>query len=332
MTKTIISCDIGRTKCAAGVIAYDPASQKLNCVKKTSIKILEVNSLNELIAQLESFFGFRLSEADAICIGAAGQYDGEKIVHENAYPYPLHFAAVARDQKWPAYAIVHDYTPIICATFTEYMNDSNNIKRLNTAPMHQQGRRVALGLGTGLGMKDGVLFPDGNFWLGKNEIGYIGISTPPNTTPERRKMHCELLKFYVDDMQLFYENILSGPGTVRLHEFFYPNREKMTPREIWEKAKDKNNHTLDEMLDAFAWYMGLFIGSVQLIFMPEGGVWITGGVTLHYLDLFDRPAFQEGIQASPAYLPQRETYPLGVLKNPDHAIMGGGYYAVKRLL
>ena len=49
-----------------------------------------------------------------------------------------------------------------------------NLKKLNAAPLNREGRRVALGLGTGLGMKDGVLFPDENFWLGKNEIGQAG--------------------------------------------------------------------------------------------------------------------------------------------------------------
>ncbi|MDX1901352.1 MAG: glucokinase [Gammaproteobacteria bacterium] len=332
MTQTIISCDIGRTKCAAGIIEYDPASQHMHCIKNTSVNILEAGSLEALIETLETFFGFPFEKADAICIGAAGQYDGEKIVHENAYPYPMHFAALARKQQWGPFAIVHDYTPIICATFTDYMSDPDNLKKLNTATIHPQGRRVALGLGTGLGMKDGVLFPDGNFWLGKNEIGHIGISTPPLADSSRRKMHCELLNYYASDTPFFFEKILSGPGTVRLYEFFYPNREKITPRAIWQQANDKNNHNLDEMLDAFAWYMGLFIGTVQLIFMPEGGVWITGGVALHYLDLFDRPTFKEGIHASPAYLSQRETYPLGILRNPIHAIIGGGYYAVKRLL
>lgn len=332
MTQTIISCDIGRTKCAAGLITYDSHSQKMTCDKHFSVNILEVDSLEALVASLESSFGLPFSKVDAICIGAAGQYDGEKIVHENAYPYPMHFAEIARKQHWAPFEIVHDYTPIICATFTDYMSDANNLKKLNTADIQPYGRRVALGLGTGLGMKDGVLFPDGNFWLGKNEIGHIGVATPPIADDTRRKMHCDLLKFYAADAPFFFEKILSGPGTVRLYEFFYPEREKLTPRQIWQQANDKNIHNLSEMLDAFAWYMGLFIGTVQLTFMPEGGVWITGGVTLHYLDLFDRPTFKEGIYASPAYLSQRETYPLGILKNPTHAIFGGGYYAAKRLL
>ncbi|OAI49537.1 hypothetical protein AYO45_06985 [Gammaproteobacteria bacterium SCGC AG-212-F23] len=87
-----------------------------------------------------------------------------------------------------------------------------------------------------------------------------------------------------------------------------------------------------EILDAFAWYTGLFIGTVQLIFMPEGGIWITGGVALSHLSIFDNPEFLHGIHTSPSYLPERQKYPLGILCNPEHALMGGGFYASKRLL
>lgn len=87
-----------------------------------------------------------------------------------------------------------------------------------------------------------------------------------------------------------------------------------------------------ELINAFAWYLGLFIGTIQLIFLPEGGIWMTGGVTLRHLDIFDNENFYSGINASPAYLNQRSQYPLGIFTNQDHALIGGGYYAVKRLM
>jgi len=329
MNRTIISCDLGGTKCAAGIVEYNPATRHLSCLKKCAVKIADATSLAELLAHLEQFFDLPLHEADAICIGAAGQYNGESLIYEGVYPYPMNFAELARKQAWPAYAIVHDYTPIVCATFTPYMDQPDNIKRLNAAPLNPLGRRVALGLGTGLGMKDGVLFPDGSFWLGKNEAGHIGIGTPPDADPARLRLHHDLMRFLESDPPVTFEKILSGPGTVRLYEFFYPEREKITPAGVWEKLNDPASQ---EMMETFAWYLGHFVGTLQLLLMPEGGIWITGGVTLHYLNLFDHPAFAAGIKASPAYLPMRETYPLGILKNQEHAVIGGGYYAANRLL
>jgi len=330
MKKYIISCDLGGTKCAAGIVEYDIDTGELTCTTKGSIKLKETDSLTQLIEKLEIKLNLSFKDADAICIGGAGQYDGESLIYENAYPYPMNFAAVAKAQKWPPFAVIHDYAPILCATFTSFMDQSENVKQLNSASINKYGRRVALGLGTGLGMKDGVLFPDGEFWLGQNEIGHIGVTLPPATSLEQTQLHCELMKFLQKKRApVTFEKILSGPGTVHLYEFFYPDREKISPEEVGIAMREGK---AVELNNAFAWYLGLCIGTVQLGFMPDGGIWITGGVALGHLDLFNSEYFYSGINASPAYAAQRSNYPLGILANQNHALIGGAYYATKRLM
>lgn len=126
-----------------------------------------------------------------------------------------------------------------------------------------------------------------------------------------------------------FEKILSGQGIANLYQFLYPTRDKLSPEQVGMYLQQ---HPEDELFALFAWYLGLLIGTVQLAFMPEGGIWISGGVAMHHLAIFDHPEFYAGIEASPAYLAQRKNYPLGVLCNPDHALMGGAYYAAKKLL
>jgi len=330
MMKSIISCDLGGTKCAAGVIEYNTTTSELVCKKKCSVKLKETTSLSDLIEKIETNLNKKFSEADAICIGGAGQYNGKSLIYEGAYPYPMNFAELADAQKWPHFDVIHDYAPILCATFTSYMGSPENIKRLNTAPMNLYGRRVTLGLGTGLGMKDGVLFPNGEFWLGQNEVGHIGITFPPTAELEKLEMHFELMKYLnKKNSPVTFEKILSGPGTVNLYHFFYPDRETLSAEQIGVAMRESN---AVELNNAFAWYLGLFIGTIQLIFLPEGGIWITGGVTLSHLDIFENKNFFSGITASPAYLAQRLEYPLGIFTNQDHALIGGGYYATQRLL
>lgn len=335
MSKKIISWDLGATKCLAGLVDYNETESTISCDKQFSVKLREAESLEDLVEQLETGLGFRMADADAICIGAAGQYDGQSLQLENPYPYSMHFARLAKLQKWPAFHVIHDYAPIVCATFTSYMDDPDNVKRLNTCSLSTHGRRVALGIGTGLGVKDGVLLPDGDFWLGRNEMGHIGITLPPLADPYYQERHDALVRhlqtqhLLAHHQAITFEKILSGQGTVRLYDFLYPNEKEMTPEEVGQKMRDGS---VPELMDMFAWYLGLFVGTVQLSFMPEGGVWITGGVALNHLDVFDRPEFHAGVQASPAYHVQRELYPMGVLCNHEHALVGGGYYAVRRLL
>ena len=331
----IITWDLGATKCTAGLVEHDVATDHLHCKNKYTIKLAETSSLENLVQQLEAHLNFSFADADAICIGAAGHFDGKSLLHTNPYPYPMHFAKLADKQRWPDYAVIHDYASIICATFTSYMNQAQNIKRLNLCPMKLHGRRVAFGIGTGLGLKDGVQLPNGDFWFGENEMGHIGIPTPPMTEQDYAKRHQEIMlflakKFSAEDHQaITFERILTGKGMVNLHQFFYPNSPLSTPEEVGKNIQAGNAH---ELVNTFAWYAGLFVGTVQLSFMPEGGIWMTGGVALNHLEIFDQADFSAGIYASPAYLMQRQEYPLGILCNPEHALIGNAHYAIKRLL
>lgn len=194
--KTLVTWDLGATKCTAGIIEYQPSTHALTCKKHFTIKLADTISLEDLISQLESGIDFCMADADAICIGAAGHYDGKFLQHTNPYPYPMHFANTARLQKWPVFTVIHDYASIVCATFTSYMEQAKNIKRLNSCAMNTHGRRVALGIGTGLGLKDGVFLPNGDFWLGHNEAGHIGITAPPAADERYLQMHHEFMHFF----------------------------------------------------------------------------------------------------------------------------------------
>lgn len=333
--KIIIPWDLGATKCATAIVKYDENTRKLKCLKHHIVKLSSCESFAELVEKMEVGLNIKMSDANAICIGAAGQYDGHEICLEAGYPYPMNVAETARKQKWPKFSVVHDYTPIVCATFTSYMENPDNIKTLHRGIINPYGRRVAIGVGTGLGVKDGILFSNGDFWLGINEMGHIGITYPPFADYYYLQRHREMIRYFrrEDKLQqnepLTFEKILSGKGMTRLHNFIYRSSEPVTPEEV---GRECQNGTAEETIAMFAWYLGLFIGTMQLSFMPSGGIWVTGGVVLKNINVFDHPDFYRGIQASPAYQQLRSDFPLGVLCNPEHAFLGGAYYAVKRLL
>lgn len=319
--KTIVAWDLGATKCAAGLLHCD-SDGELHCDKQFTIKLAETTSLADLVNRIETGLSIRFSECDAVCIGAAGLFDGRVLTHTNPYPYDMLFAELAEAQSWPPLAVIHDYASIVCSTFTTHA--------FHPKHYNPHGRRVAFGIGTGLGLKDGVLFPNGDFWLGHNEMGHIGVSMPPLAKEAHLQRHREIVKFLRDKntLQVTFENILSGRGLTRLHAFFYPNAGTMTPEQVGHAL---STGKIPELADTFAWYAGLFTGTVQLSFMPEGGIYITGGVALTHSAIFDLPAFEEGIDASPAYLTQRQNFPITLLKRGDMPLYGCGYYAMKRL-
>jgi glucokinase len=325
--------DLGGTKCSAGLIEYDVAQNHYTCLRKTSVQLKEMQSVYHLTEQIEHQLGLSSTQdVDAICVGAAGQYDGSHITLESGYPYPMALRDVAKKFKWPSFAVIHDYATILCATFTNYLHSAQHVKRLNAHAILPFERRVAFGLGTGLGLKDGLQLENGDFWLGTNEMGHIGIPTLIDAFNERMACHHALLSYLQKAHQsscITFEQILSGPGLRTLYRFFHPMRDDLSAEDIGHLLKAGQ---LDELANTFAWYLGLFVATIQLTFMPAGGIWMTGGVLLKHLGILEKDDFEAGIRSLPAYLSLRKQYPLGVLCHDELALIGAGFYASKRLL
>lgn len=331
--KEFVVWDLGGTKCAAAHMRYNDKIQEFSCVKSHYVKLQECQSLDQLVDNIEAHLGLKMSQVDGICIGAAGQFDGRILRLENGYPFEMNFADIAQKRAWHNWQVIHDYVPILCATFTSYMDHPENVKVLAKGQPDIFGRRLVFGVGTGLGLKDGVLLKSGDLWLGTNEIGHVGIPHPPLVDKAVRDRHREFINFlrsdkaFGDDKPITFEAILTGQGTRRLHHFL-TGECNLSPEELGAQLRDGWHQPT---LKLFAWYLGLFVGTVQLIFMPSGGIWFTGGVVLRHLEAVEQPEFLLGIKASPAYEEQRAKFPLGVLANPEHAFFGGAFYALRTL-
>ncbi len=333
--KWFVIWDLGATKCAAAVVSFDVAEQSYKCVKSTSISLREHGSLPALAADLEQKLNIDMGEADAICICASGVYFDGVLHHAVGYPYPMEFAKLQQALNWRQLSVVHDYVPVLCATFTAFGSGGDMVKVVREGSPDVFGRRVAFGIGTGLGMKDGVLREDGSFWLGTNEMGHVGLSAPPITAKSYYARHLDILKFIEfkasqgSSLPLTFETILSGRGVSLLHQFLTNEQEEVSPEEIGELAKIGK---ASETMALFSWYLGLFVGGVELALMPSGGIWMTGGVLQKHPDLVFHPEFQKGINSSTAYMEAREKIPLAIFTDHEHVFVGGAYYAANRLL
>ena len=210
MLKYILTWDLGATKCAAAVVSFDTATKELRCENACAILLETVDSLEMLVSAIEQKLAIGHRDVDSICIGAAGFFDGNTVYLERGYPFPMTVTSIAKSKNWPQYAVVHDYTPVICASFYPGLK-TLEIARGNQSPFE---RRVAFGVGTGLGLKDGVLSDNGDFWLGTNEMGHIGLCSAKEVPPHMASFHQELCQH-----GLTFEDILSGRGMLRLHRY-----------------------------------------------------------------------------------------------------------------
>lgn len=332
--KYILVFDIGATKCAVGIMCYDEVSARLTLLESAKQCLLEATCLDALFALLQQQVNFDFKKADAVCIAAAGRYHDGVLHLENAYPYPMTIDCYAKKQNWQHVVVVHDYTPIACATFTDFTKQSEHILTINPGKADTYGRRLVLGVGTGLGIKDIILLSNHDFWLGENEAGHMGLPFPPLAQLADQKRHRALLRFlrksdtFSVGEAITFESILSGRGVERLYRFINENQSL--------SAKDISRHATQiacrKTWELFAWYLGLFVSSLQLAMMPSGGIWMSGGVLRQNTHIFDTGAFLDGIAAIPAYYAERCQFPIYLMLGNQHVFYGGAYYVIKRVM
>lgn len=334
MEADIIVMDLGGTKCAAGLLRYE-GSGIATLLREARVYLKDVGSLAALVAKLSAQIDYDFANAQAICVAAAGRYYDGAIHLEHGYPYPMPLAKLASTQGWQKMHVVHDYTPIACATFTKYSQQPAHLKIIQPGHSEKHGRRVVLGIGSGLGVKDTWLLQDHKFWLGENEAGHIGIPFPAHCAADVCQRHQALMQFLqtsgvlAEDEGISFESILSGKGLARLHKFFSSSDMELSAREISQRC---NEPIFRETWACFAWYLGCYIATLQLVMMPSGGMWIAGGVLQQNASVFDGPDFHAGMQSLPAYAHERGAFPIALMLGHDHVYYGGAYYARHRML
>ncbi len=333
--RSYVVWDLGGTKCAAALVSVTQNSE-YTLQSTDTVRLTEVTSLTDMVERFETNLAVRFRDVDAMCIAGAGIYNGEELVNANPYPFAMTFGEVARREQWPSLSIVHDYTPVICRGFIDAGQCySEGIVTIHPGKSEYYGRRIAFGMGTGLGLKDGVMLPNGQLWLGKNEMGHVGLACPPSASTEDTKYHHEFLRFLEKQhpsQPLSFETALSGRGLALLHQFAAGLAEPVSPRQVQIEVASPSEVT-DRTLSLYTWYLGLFVCTVQLAFMPSGGIWMAGGLVERVPQIFSeryRATLQRGLAAASVYQEFRESIPVVGLIEPPHVLLGAAYYAHHR--
>ena len=326
MSERYLVWDLGATKCAAAVVVYESA--RFSVESSTSLLLSSVSSLADMADALHQQLQFDMNAISGICIAAAGCYDGTEL------RFAMRFAEVAQSQNWADFSVVHDYTPVAACTFVDHL-DSNTVTMLRSSGQRNQlARRVALGVGTGLGLKDALALSSGELWFGDNEAGHIGVTLPPECDSQQRALFTDFMRFLAleqstGSVPITFETVLSGTGFAAIYRFFSQSNTALTPK-IAQLEMESCGTYRQQTLSLLGWFLGLFVGTLELLFMPKGGIWIGGGVIKKNLSLFSPELvnhFWSGLECMPAYATQRGAFPLGVFTSDCSIYVGGALYA-----
>ena len=153
---------------------------------------------------------------------------------------------------------------------TLQLSDSDYIV-LHPGVPNNDAIRVAVGAGTGLGVSwiDGSM---GHFVAHATEGGHIDFA--PTDTKQ-----VELLRFLQDRHgHVSYERLLSGSGLVTLYEFCSGKSVDGTNAAWVNEAATAGDEIAGQAMRMFVRVYGAYVGNLALLFKPENGIYITGGI------------------------------------------------------
>lgn len=296
----IIAADIGGTKSWFCLCEVNSDSQSLtlqSCVHHFEAIYPSANFKNfsELLthflqdAQKEGSSEVSAS-VDAMCLALPGVVQ-QGHAHLTNLDWELSADQIQADFNIAKVLFVNDFQAAAIGITTLQEKDIvilNNV--LDAVYVQKKAVTVVTGAGTGLGLAwmDNTQNP---LQLFATEGGHYDFAP---TNDEQIKLLKFLQKQYG---HVSYERILSGSGLAQLYDFFHSenkiqtnNSMRMTAKKVHELASQENPQAISA-LRLFVTVYAAHIGNLALLYKPEGGIYIAGGIASHILPWMQKEDF-----------------------------------------
>lgn len=199
-----------------------------------------------------------------------------------------------------------------------------HLEKIGGGAPEPEAPRVVLGPGTGLGVA-GLLYFRGRWLPVPGEGGHMDIG--PRTPRDFQVFpHIEPLEGRVSG-----EQMLSGRGLVNIYRaiaiadgapaFF------TTPAEITAAALAKTDRMACEALELFVTCLGRTAGDLALVFMSQGGVYLTGGIAQRIVPALKAGGFRAAFEDKAPHSALMRQMPVYVIVHPLAALAGLAAFA-----
>lgn len=251
--------DIGGTNARFGLVTAPGA-------RPENVHVLPVAdhaSLPDAVAAYLAHYGGGVRPG-AACVAMAAPIDGDRYHLTNA-----HWSGSINDLGVPYAVLVNDFEAL--AASLPHLDGDDLVSLGGPAPVH--GVKAVLGPGTGLGV--GGLVPVEYGWAPVPcEGGHVTVPVADQRDLEIvRALHAEGMT------RVEAEDVLSGPGLVRLHRALAAVNGVSAPTLTSADIVERMDDTLcAETVEVFCAMLGSFAGNVALTLGARGGVYLGGGV------------------------------------------------------
>ena len=154
---------------------------------------------------------------------------------------------------------------------------AGDVETIGGGPLSEGRAKLVVGPGTGLGAA--AIIPTGGAWLPvPGEGGHLDIG------PRSKRDEAVWRHLAPGGERIEGEAILSGPGLLHLYGAVArasgSEPHLTAPAEITQAALSRSDAVATETLELFAIYLGRYAGDLALVFLPRGGVYLAGGISL----------------------------------------------------
>jgi glucokinase len=255
-------------------------------------------------------------------IAAAGPVVNGRITLTNA-PWTVDGGRIRRELDLEDVRVLNDFEALGWALPALRAED---ILTLGVCGPAGHGTMAVMGPGSGFGLAALALGPSGETVL----VTEGGHATLPS---ENRREDAIIVALREQLHHVSIEHVLSGPGLVQLYHAIarvdgltVPGR---SSSEIVSHALAGDCQVSRETLELFCAFLGSTAGNVALTLGARGGVFIGGGIALHFTEFLRRSAFRERFEAKGRMAGYLARIPTAIIVHPTPAFLGLAYLARK---
>ncbi len=201
---------------------------------------------------------------------------------------------------------------------------ADQVMKIGGGTVNPRKPRLVLGPGTGLGVA-ALIYGDEAFTPLAGEGGHVTLG-PESERDFAIWPHLERV-----GGRISAEALLSGNGLARLYRGLAASEgldrsDCLSGADVTRRA-EAGEALADEAIELFLVYLGRLAGDLALVFIPEGGVYIAGGIAPRLADRFETSGFRAAFENKAPHTAILSRVPTFLVTEPRPAVAGLAAFA-----
>jgi glucokinase len=320
----LLAGDIGGTKALLELFEAHPEGPQQ--VRQAALQSADYESLEAMLAH---FLGTERARVQAAALSVAAPLRRGQGRFTNL-PWRMDQSALSKELGIPKLVLINDF---VAAVFGIQGLDEADLCWLNGEAPDPAGMRVVLGPGTGLGLGFGIPRSGSSPLLDAwpSEGGHIDFA--PRSDEDAEIWRYARRAF---EGRVGYERLLSGSGLSLLYSFYRlqsglvrsnESGPRTEPAEVSRRAGNGGDADAVRAVDKFLELLGAFAGNAALLFLPQGGVYLAGGMVIHMVSHLRRSALLASFSDKGRLSDVVARIPLAAVLNPQLELFGARWCA-----